>query len=55
MALNIPLRETNTRQESLSLLGPKICSKIDPSIKNVTTSSSFMHTHKTNFLLRLQS
>ena len=38
MALDIPLRKTNTGQKSLSFLGPKIWSKIDPSIKNVRTS-----------------
>ena len=43
MALDIPPRKTNTGQKSLSFLGPKIWSKIDPSIKNVRTSSSFMH------------
>ena len=34
MALDIPMRKTNTEQKSLSFLGPKIWSKIDPSIKN---------------------
>ena len=33
MALDIPLRNTNTGQKSLSFLGPKIWSKIGPSIK----------------------
>ena len=35
MALDIPLRKTNTGQKRLSLLGPKIWSKINPSSKNV--------------------
>ena len=35
IALDIPLWKTNTGQKSLSLLGPKIWSKINPSIKNV--------------------
>ena len=42
MVLDIPLRKTNTGQKSSSFLGPKIWSKIGPSIKNVRTSSSFM-------------
>ena len=55
MALDIPLRKTNTRQKSLSLLGSKIWSKIGPSIKNVRTSSAFMHAMKKNILLHLQN
>ena len=35
MPLDMPLRKTNTGQKSLFFLGPKIWSKIDPSIKNV--------------------
>ena len=38
MALETPLRKTNTGQK-----GPKLWSKIGPSIKNVRTLSSFMH------------
>ena len=34
MAMNIPLRKTNTGQKSLSFLGPKVWSKIGSSIKN---------------------
>ena len=49
MVLDIPLRETNTGQKSLSFLEPKIWSKIDPSIKNVRTSSSFMHAIKKKY------
>ena len=52
MALEIPLRKANTAQKSLSFLGPKI--KIDPSLKNVRTSSSFMHAIKKNIMLDLQ-
>ena len=55
MALDIPLRKTNTGQKSLSFLGPKIWSKIGPSIKNVRTLFSFMHAIKKNILLHLQS
>ena len=51
MALDIPLRKTNTGQKSLSFLGPKIWSKIGPSIKNVRTSTSFMHAIKKTFYL----
>ena len=36
MALDIPLRKTNTWQKSLSFLGLKLCSKINPNIKNAT-------------------
>ena len=35
MALGIPLQKTNTEQKSLSFLGPKMWSKIGPTIKNV--------------------
>ena len=55
MALDIPLRKINTGQKSLSLLGPKIRSKINPSIKNVKTSSSFMQALKKKILLYLQT
>ena len=55
MALDIPLRETYTGQKRLSLLGPKIWSKIGPSIKNARTSSSFMHAIKKNVLLYLEN
>ena len=55
MALDILFRKTNKRQKSLSFLGPKTWSKIDPSIKNVQTSCSFMHFVKKNILLHLQS
>ena len=55
MALDIPPRKINTGKKSLSFLGPKIWYKIDPSIQNVRTSSSFMHVMKKNFLLHLQS
>ena len=54
MALDIPLRKAITRQKSLSFLGPKLRSKIEPSIKNVRTSSSLMHAIKKNILLYLQ-
>ena len=46
MALDILLRKTNTGQKSLSFLGPKIWSKIGPSIKNVRTLPYFMHSFK---------
>ena len=55
MALDIPLRKTNTGQKSLSFLGLKIWSKIDLSIKNVRTSSSFVHAIKKNILHHMQS
>ena len=55
MASDIPLRKANTGQKSLSFLGPKIRSKIDPSVKNVRKSSSFMHANKKNILFHLES
>ena len=55
VALDIPLRKANTGRKSLFFLGPKIWSKIDPSIKNVRTSSSFMYAIKKNILLHLQN
>ena len=55
MALDIPLRKKNTGQKSLSFLGLKIWSKIGLSIKNVRTSSSFMHAIKKNILIHLQN
>ena len=53
MALDIPIRKTNTREKSLSFLGLKMWSKIDPSIKNVRTSFSFLNALKKNLLLYL--
>ena len=55
MALDIPLQKTSTGQKIFSFLGLKTLSKIGPSIKNVWTASSFMHTIKKNVLLHLQS
>ena len=42
-------------KKGLSFLGPEIWSKISPSIKNVWTSSSFMHAIKKNILIHLQN
>ena len=55
MALDIPLQKINIGQKSLFFLGPKILSKIGPSIKNVRTLSSFMHAIKKYILLHLQN
>ena len=55
MALHIPLRKTNTGHKSLYFLGPNIWSKIGPSIKNVRTSSTFMHAIKKKTLLHLKN
>ena len=49
VALDIPGRK------NLCFLGPKIWSKIDPSMKNVRTASCFTHALKKNILLHLQS
>ena len=54
IALSILLRRINTGQKSLSFLGPKILSKIGPSIKNVKTLPSFMHAFEKNILHHLQ-
>ena len=54
MALDIP-QKRNTWQKSLSFFGSKIWSKINLSIKNVQTLSSFMHALKKNILLHLQA
>ena len=55
MALDIPLRNTNAGQKSLLFLEPKIWSKINTSIKNLKTLSSFMHALNKNILLYLQT
>ena len=52
---DIYLRKTNTGQKRLSLLGPKIWSKIDLNIKNARTLSFFMHSMNKNILLHPQS
>ena len=51
MAMDMHLRKTNIGQKSLTFLGPKIWSKVDPSIKNVRTSPSFMHDLQKNISL----
>ena len=51
IALSILLRKINTGQKSL---GPKIWSKIGPSIKNVKTLPSFMHAFEKKILHHLQ-
>ena len=45
----------NTGQKSLSFLGLKIWSTIGLSIKDVRTTSPFMHVIKKNILLHLQN
>ena len=45
MTLDIPLRKTKAKK----LIRPKIWSKIDPSIINVRTSTSFMHAIKKKY------
>ena len=55
MALDKPLRKTNTGQKSLSFFGPKIWSKKTPSINIVKTSLPLMHTLNKNILLHLQT
>ena len=48
------LRRTNTGQKSLSFLGPKIWSKVNPGIKNIKALSSFMHAIKKKIFLHHQ-
>ena len=48
------LRRTNTGQKSLSFLGPKIWSKVNPGIKNIKALSSFMHAIKKINLIQKQ-
>ena len=48
IVLDIPLRKTNTGQKSLSFLGPRIWSKIGPSIKNMLLRKIFYFISKTN-------
>ena len=55
ITLDIPLWKRNTGQKSLSLLGPKTWSKINPSIKNVKTTFCFMYALKKNILLHLKT
>ena len=50
MTFDIHLQKTNTEQNSISLLGPKTWSKTNPSIKNIKTTSSFMHALYKNIL-----
>ena len=47
--------EKKYRAKNLYFLGPRIWSKIDASIENVNTSSSFTNALKKNILLHLQS
>ena len=49
MALDILLPETNAGQKSLSSLGPKIWSKINPINNNAKTSSYFMYALKKKY------
>ena len=50
MALDIPLRKTNTGQRALSFLGSKIWTKISHSTKNVKITASLTHTLKREIL-----
>ena len=45
IALNIPLRKTNTGQMALSFLGLRIWTRISRITKNVKTKDSFFHTY----------
>ena len=49
MALDKTLQKKNAGQKSLSILAPKIWSKINSFIKNVKSLSSLMHVLRTIF------
>ena len=53
MLLDIRLRKTNTEQQALSFLGPKILTKISHSTKNVKTTVSFAYALKREILNKL--
>ena len=50
MALDVPLRKTTLGQKSISLLGPKIWSKVDSDVKKLKTRASFTHSLKKHVL-----
>ena len=53
MLLFIPLRKTNTGQQAISFLGPKMWTKISRSSKNVKTTASLTLTLKGETLRKL--
>ena len=50
MALDIPLQNTSTGQQAISLFEPKIWTKISTNTKNVKTTASFTHALKREVL-----
>ena len=44
-----------SRQKSVSFLGPKLWSKINPSTKNIKTMASLIHAVKKNISLHLKT
>ena len=53
MLLDIRLRKTNTEQQALYFLGPKILTKISHSTNNVKTTVSFAYALKREILNKL--
>ena len=53
MAMNIPLRQTNTGQPALSFLGSKIWAKISHSSKGIKITASFTHALRREILSKL--
>ena len=53
MALDIPLRNTSTGQQAVSLFEPKRWTKISTNTKNVKTTASFTHALKREVLSKL--
>ena len=53
MTLDKPLQKTNTKQQALSSLGPKIWTETIYSTKNEKTVASFTHAMKGQILSKL--
>ena len=47
--------QKKSRQKSVSFLGPKLWSKINPSTKNIKTMASLIHAVKKNISLHLKT
>ena len=52
--LNIPTKNTNLGQQSLSYIGPKFWNTLPSKIKNSTSSNSFKHALKEEYFNQLQ-
>ena len=54
MALEIPLRESNLGQKSISFIGPSIWNKLSSDLKMLNTTTSFSHNYKKLVLKNLE-